>query len=134
MGRTLGKVGGDLFSTKNDEVKGTGLTVGDLKSKKGGSYTDADIATMGGGKPSPGVGIGRGLLKGALSNMGSVAPPRGPGGPLPQFDTSTPPLEDMGYGLVGSANPFLNPNAPWPASMDWMSTLKRSYPNAFYGD
>ena len=67
MGGSIGNGLKSVFSNTNDEVTGTGQTVGELKND---GYSDKDVSTLG---TSPGFGtsLARGLVSGALKGYGN---------------------------------------------------------------
>lgn len=93
MGGTLANV----FHGSSDTVNGTGQSSGDLKKI---GYSDDDIKSMGGAKPSAGVGIMRGILRGGGGGLGTslqsgAMPVSGGSAMLPSGPGPTP--VDPGY-------------------------------------
>src|SRR5581483_3211558 len=95
MGGTLGAVGSGLksvVSNAGDVVKGTGQSVGDLKDI---GYGDDDIKALGGAKPSVGVGLARGALRGGLNSIGSMQAPPSPRVNAAAIDAPPAPQVDL---------------------------------------
>ena len=111
MGQVMGGIG-KVFNPNSDEVKGTGQTVGDLKKI---GYTADDLRTLGGGTPSLGVGLARGIIGGGLNGIAQRSQPIYPVGvpmmPLPSNGVPTAGWREQegGWDLGGPVkkrNPF----------------------------